>query len=96
MTKFYLWLTSYAQLNAEGDVGVAARWVRDNEERFPILRQSENISAIGSDLFSRHVPRVLRMKIRAAHRAWRRSLLVAKYGEWPISGTAKRRGRGQL
>ena len=86
VTRFYEWLL--AQLNSR-EFADLVRWVKQEDAQLFELKRTENLTRISSELFGRHAPVVMRKKMRQAHKEWRRSLLVEKFGEWPI-----RNGRG--
>lgn len=80
-TRFYRW--ALTQTERQDPVGDGARFIRD-WDRSPIFQETEDIQRIGSDLFGRRVSGHDRRLVRKVHRAWKHSLLVAKFGEWPI------------
>lgn len=80
-SRFYRWLME--KLSDDGILGEVARYLRDNPQHIE-PRRSENLANIASEMFRHRVDRRMRRQIRAAFAEWRLSLLVKKYGEWPI------------
>lgn len=68
------------------ELGEAAVYVRDHPE-LVVIRDSQSLNLISSELFSKHAPLSVRKKVRAAHKEWHRVQREQKFGEWPIKTT---------